>query len=373
MMNKCSPYKFPSIAERLPPPPPFLLLARKELPSFSPFISLISDPKHHNHHQKKTKEKKKMDGPIFVIEASEAESMAKQSGLTVLQLLPALVKSAQALARPPISDYHVGAVGLGSSGRIFLGGNLEFPGLPLHHSVHAEQFLITNLTLNAEPSLKYVAVSAAPCGHCRQFLQEIRHAPDVQILITGDSTDNQSYKNDLANKQQFEPLSCLLPHRFGPDDLLDKDIPLLLETRHNNLSFVGDALLPNGICASFDDLKNEALEAANKSHAPFTNCPSGVALMDCEGKVYRGSYMESAAYNPSIGPVQAALVAFVMGGREGYDRIVAAVLVEKQGAKARQEQTARLLLKEISPKCELKVFHCGSSSSFNGCNNQNSC
>ncbi|KAI5585277.1 hypothetical protein POPTR_006G150600v4 [Populus trichocarpa] len=315
-----------------------------------------------------------MDGPIFVIEASEAESMAKQSGLTVLQLLPALVKSAQALARPPISDYHVGAVGLGSSGRIFLGGNLEFPGLPLHHSVHAEQFLITNLTLNAEPSLKYIAVSAAPCGHCRQFLQEIRHAPDVQILITGDSTNNQSYKNDLANKQQFEPLSCLLPHRFGPDDLLDKDIPLLLETRHNNLSFVGDALLPNGICASFDDLENEALEAANKSHAPFTNCPSGVALMDCEGKVYRGSYMESAAYNPSIGPVQAALVAYVMGGRGGgYDRIVAAVLVEKQGAKARQEQTARLLLKEISPKCELKVFHCGSSSSFNGCNNQNSC
>ncbi|KAJ6913981.1 hypothetical protein NC651_016283 [Populus alba x Populus x berolinensis] len=276
-----------------------------------------------------------MDGPIFVIEASEAESMAKQSGLTVLQLLPALVKSAQALARPPISNYHVGAVGLGSSGRIFLGGNLEFPGLPLHHSVHAEQFLITNLTLNAEPSLEYVAVSAAPCGHCRQFLQEIRHAPDVQILITGDSTSNQSYKNDLANKQQFEPLSC-------------------------------DALLPNGVCASFEDLKNEALEAANKSHAPFTNCPSGVALMDCEGKVYRGSYMESAAYNPSIGPVQAALVAYVMGGRGGgYDRIVAAVLVEKQGAKVRQEQTARLLLKEISPKCEFKVFHCGSSSSFN--------
>ncbi|KAJ6913982.1 hypothetical protein NC651_016283 [Populus alba x Populus x berolinensis] len=252
-----------------------------------------------------------MDGPIFVIEASEAESMAKQSGLTVLQLLPALVKSAQALARPPISNYHVGAVGLGSSGRIFLGGNLEFPGLPLHHSVHAEQFLITNLTLNAEPSLEYVAVSAAPCGHCRQFLQEIRHAPDVQILITG------------------------------------------------------DALLPNGVCASFEDLKNEALEAANKSHAPFTNCPSGVALMDCEGKVYRGSYMESAAYNPSIGPVQAALVAYVMGGRGGgYDRIVAAVLVEKQGAKVRQEQTARLLLKEISPK---KALHLSITKSNDWC------
>ncbi|KAJ6856864.1 cytidine deaminase 1-like [Populus alba x Populus x berolinensis] len=265
-----------------------------------------------------------MDGPIFVIEASEAESMAKQAGLTVLQLLPTLVKSAQALARPPISNYHVGAVGLGSSGRIFLGGNVEFPGLPLHHSIHAEQFLITNLTLNAEPSLKYVAVSSAPCGHCRQFFQEIRHAPDIHILITGDSNSNHNYNNDLANEEQFEPMSC-------------------------------DDKLPNGVSAAFEDLKNEALEAAKKSHAPYTNCPSGVALMDCEGKVFRGSYMESAAYNPSMGPVQAALVAYVMGGRGGgYDRIVAAALVEKQGAQARQEQTARLLLKEISPKCEFK-------------------
>ncbi|KAJ4830506.1 hypothetical protein Tsubulata_047412 [Turnera subulata] len=54
------------------------------------------------------------------------------------QLLPTLAKSAQTLARPPISNYHVGAVGLGSSGRIFFGSNLEFPSLPLHQSVYVE-------------------------------------------------------------------------------------------------------------------------------------------------------------------------------------------------------------------------------------------
>ncbi|KAJ4849622.1 chitin deacetylase cda1 [Turnera subulata] len=93
--------------------------------------------------------------------------MAFQSGLTVLQLLLTLVKSAQTLARPPISNHHIGAVGLGSSDRIFFGSNLEFPGLPLHQSVHAEQFLLTNLSLNAEPSMLNLAVSAAPYGHCR--------------------------------------------------------------------------------------------------------------------------------------------------------------------------------------------------------------
>lgn len=105
----------------------------------------------------------------------------------------------------------------------------------------------------------------------------------------------------------------------------------------------------------------EALEAANNSHAPYSGCPSGVALMDCEGKVYRGSYVESAAYNPSLLPVQAALVAYIAGGGGGYERIVAAALVEKEGVKVIQEDTARLLLKKISPKCEFRVFHCRSN------------
>ncbi|KAJ4832997.1 hypothetical protein Tsubulata_005301 [Turnera subulata] len=96
------------------------------------------------------------------------------------------------LARPPISNYHVCAVGRGSSGRIFFGSNLEFPGLPLHQSVHPEQFLLTNLFLNAEPSILNLAVSAAPYGHCRQFLQELSHAPSLQIVITNDNSNGNN-------------------------------------------------------------------------------------------------------------------------------------------------------------------------------------
>ncbi|XVF88743.1 hypothetical protein PTKIN_Ptkin19aG0076000 [Pterospermum kingtungense] len=302
-----------------------------------------------------------MDPTRFVINSAEAEQMAKQSDQTVLQLLPSLVKSAQALARPPISNYHVGAVGLGSSGRIFFGVNLEFPGLPLNHSVHAEQFLITNLSLNAEPRLKYLAVSAAPCGHCRQFLQELRGAPDVKILITSseDEKENKISNNCNNKNQEFTPLSDFLPHRFGPDDLLEKDVPLLLEPHRNGLSFCSD--LCNGKINgdNDDDLKYAALEAANMSHAPYSRCPSGVALVDVEGKIYKGSYMESAAYNPSLPPVQAAIIAYVAsGGGGGYERIAGAVLVEKADAVIKQEHTARLLLQSISPKCEFQVFYC---------------
>ncbi|XP_068338937.1 cytidine deaminase 1-like [Pyrus communis] len=298
-----------------------------------------------------------MDRPRFVIEASEAESMAKQSNLTVLQLLPSLVKPAQALARPPISKFHVGAVGYGSSGRIFLGVNLEFPGLPLHYSVHAEQFLVTNLSIHSESKLQYIAVSAAPCGHCRQFFQEIRGAQDIQILITSvESGDDNSGLNG------FDPLLLLLPHRFGPEDLLGQDVPLLLEQHENGLSFLSETENLTGDFKLNAELKAAALEAANKSHAPYSGCPSGVAILDSDGKMYKGSYMESAAYNPSMGPAQAAVVAYIVGGGGGYEKIVGAVLVEKADVLVKQEHTARLLFQAISPKVDFRVFHCGSGS-----------
>ncbi|KAL8456527.1 hypothetical protein ACS0TY_034660 [Phlomoides rotata] len=316
----------------------------------------------------------------FVIEPSDAESIAQSLNLpSVLHLLPHLVPSAQSLARPPISNYHVGAVGLGSDGRIFVGVNVEFPGLPLHHSVHAEQFLLTNLAVHRCPRLLSLAVSAAPCGHCRQFFQELRHSSSLQILVTGEENwvDNTQPLEHVS--PDFKPLTDFLPNPFGPHDLLDQETPLLLENHANGLDLLppddahidlnsinltnGDedpCKLSNGNYETSESLLEEAaLEAANNAHAPYSGCPSGVALMDCQGKVYKGSYVESAAYNPSLGPVQAALVAYIAGGGGGYERIVAAAVVEMEGSKVRQEDTARMLLKVISPKCKLRVYYYG--------------
>ncbi|KAK9072020.1 hypothetical protein SSX86_008452 [Deinandra increscens subsp. villosa] len=322
-----------------------------------------------------------MNQPLtkYIIEAKEAESMAKSKNLTLPQLLPSLVKPAQNLARSPISKFAVGVAGLVSDGRIFLGANVEFPGLPLHHTIHGEQFLITNLAANAAgEKLLYIAVSATPCGHCRQFFQELRGISETQIVITDQPEINPDYK----------PLSSILPNPFGPYDLLDERTPLILDKHNNQLSLKDDKLITqNGnsinlstgydeslktdtfktarglqalsLSAGYEEtLETEALKAARESHAPYSGCLSGVALMDCDGKVYRGSYMESAAYNPSMMPAQAALVAYMVAGGDGFEKIVAAVLVEKEAAVVRQEDTVRLFMKYVSPKCDLRVVHC---------------
>ncbi|CAM6050106.1 unnamed protein product [Sphagnum compactum] len=297
----------------------------------------------------------------FVIEAVRAERLRQASGVDMEQFVASLVKPTAAMARAPISKFHVGAVGLGSSGRIFRGVNLEFKGLPLNHSVHAEQFLVANAAQNGEKKLIFIAVSAAPCGHCRQFLQELRAAGDIRILVT-DGKDPEP-----------QPLSYFLPHRFGPEDLLHKDFPLLLESRSNGLhptltsaSAAPVVAAPNGsICTKCDrEIAQNALEAANNSYAPYSRCPSGITLATKTGESFSGYYMESAAYNPGLPPLQAAIVAFVCDGGRDYDEIETAILVETKDAAVQQAPTVHLALEKIAPSCTLHVYEVSAGSKF---------
>lgn len=329
----------------------------------------------------------------FVIEAAEVQRLCKEAGLSEMQYLITLVKPTQLLARAPISRFCVGAVGLGASGRIFKGVNLEFEGLPLSHTVHAEQFLVANAAQHGEVQLRFIAVSAAPCGHCRQFLQEVWGVPEINILIADEHAETQS-------------LLYFLPHRFGPDDL-EESTALVFEPHFHGLSFSSmnspelnsklnfcngdqdvkeDALnLCNGggdvkedtlnLFNSDGDVQEEsihnfsgsedlyqlmvaALKAANSSHAPYSKCPSGIALMSTKGNICTGFYIESAAFNPSLSPLQTAIIAFLCQDGGNYEDIVHAVLVEKKGAVVQQGDTVKLALQKISPKCSVHLFSC---------------
>ncbi|CAK9221827.1 unnamed protein product [Sphagnum troendelagicum] len=288
----------------------------------------------------------------FVIEAVRAERLRQASGVGMEQFVASLVKPTAAMARAPISKFHVGAVGLGSSGRIFRGVNLEFKGLPLNHSVHAEQFLVANAAQNGEKKLVFIAVSAAPCGHCRQFLQELRAAGDIRILVT-DGKDPEP-----------QPLSYFLPHRFGPEDLLHKDFPLLLESRSNGLHPTLTSASATPVKSVFSELQRSALEAANNSYAPYSRCPSGITLATKTGESFSGYYMESAAYNPGLPPLQAAIVAFVCEGGGDYDEIETAILVETKDAAVQQAPTVHLALEKIAPSCTLHVYEVSAGSKF---------
>src|SRR5260370_37272902 len=140
-------------------------------------------------------------GAITVV---DAEHLAKQLDVTVDQLMLNLVPFAALYAEPAISNFKVGAVALGLSGKLYYGANIEFKSEALVFTVHAEQAAVMNAWMQGETGLAALAVSAAPCGYCRQLRYDLSTAATLRIL--------------LPNTKPAS-LAWLLPDPFGPRDL----------------------------------------------------------------------------------------------------------------------------------------------------------
>ena len=90
-------------------------------------------------------------------------------------------------------------------------------------------------------------------------------------------------------------LPQLLPAAFGPRDLGVLD-GLLQPQQHP---------LPHQLT---DRLLLAAAEAATQSYAPYSHSYAGVALQTQDGTLFCGRYAENAAFNPSLPPLQSALI-----------------------------------------------------------------
>jgi cytidine deaminase len=261
------------------------------------------------------------------IPSNDVEWLAGSEGKPAPALMTGLLPLAQTYARPPISNYRVGAVARGASGALYLGANLEFSGQALGFSVHAEQSALSNAYMHEEGGVSAIAVTAAPCGHCRQFMMELSPEGGIEVIVSKSSAK----------------LSTLLPMAFGP-----KDLGLgygALPVKEVDLAVSG---------AASDEAVAAAVAAARRSWAPYSKAPSGVALQTKAGRVHKGSYIENAAFNPSLPPFETALAALIVAGEDGAN-ISRAVLVEVEGASISQRRAAEAALSAIAPALRLQV------------------
>lgn len=256
------------------------------------------------------------------IAAPVVAQFLRSSGMSIEQLMLALIPLAQKFAIPPISKFFVGAVALGASGSIYFGANYEFVGQALSFTVHGEQAATAHAISRGETGMQMLAVSAAPCGYCRQFLYELTTASTLQIL--------------LPNKPATL-LTSLVPDAFGPGDL--GVTAALMSPQSHSMT-----LTP----LIHDPVVKAALAAANASYAPYTFSYAGVALKTRDGGIFTGSVAENAAFNPSMSPLEAAIVNLVISGGKSYPDIIEAVLVEATGSKASQAVATRAVLSAIT-------------------------
>lgn len=261
------------------------------------------------------------------IDAKEVETLLKVTGYSEQTLLVTLLSVAASYAIAPISNFKVGAIVRGKTGRLYFGANMEFTGVQLNQSVHAEQSAISHAWLHGETAIKDIAINYSPCGHCRQFINELNGAEKLRIYLP---------------HKKAQTLCHYLPEAFGPKDLGITQA-LLIPVDHG--------LLLDGK----DPLINAAIKAANLSYVPYSKNISGVAIRDTQGRIFSGMSAENAAFNPSLPPLQVALIAMNLAGGEFAD-IQEVVLVEKSDASISHLQNTQAILNTICPSITVMYY-----------------
>ena len=190
-----------------------------------------------------------------------------------------LLKLATCFSVAPISCFYVGAIAVGKSGKLYLGANMEFQGVPLSASLHAEQSAILNAWMHEEREVVALHVSETPCGHCRQFIRELSNLSNLKIHCKG---------------QTFQ-IEDLLPGAFGENrkkghGLLDSTITNLESVKTNPHT-----------------RSQVAINAAQRSYAPYSQSPEGFVAQCLDGHFFSGRVAESIAFNPSVSGVVVAL------------------------------------------------------------------
>ncbi|QDY42440.1 cytidine deaminase [Candidatus Pantoea soli] len=249
-----------------------------------------------------------------VLRPQDVAQLKQASGLDDDALALALLPVAACCAVAPVSRFNVGAIARGVSGHWYFGANMEFLRVPMQQTVHAEQSAITHAWLRGETQLAAITVNYTPCGHCRQFMNELNSGTAIRISLPG---------------RAVQTLGDYLPDAFGPADL---NIAERLMTP-----------VDHGFTLEGDALQQAAIAAANCSHAPYSQSYSGVALQSRSGQIVSGRYAENAAFNPGLPPLQAALILLNMHNLAPED-IQRGVLAETEQAMLSQADATRATL-----------------------------
>jgi cytidine deaminase len=222
-----------------------------------------------------------------------------------------------------VSNYPVGACVLSSVGRVYIGANFEFNGM-LIPTVHGEQCAVHNALVNRRSPTEHItklAVNAAPCGSCRQYLVEIGNPSNLQVVFC--SNDNHF---------SSQPLDKLIIENFGPINLGEKEnvfdhaylaLPqpdmnptpyrsVVQYTNKNGQWISKKASIGDGDSSALQ----YAIEMWKKSYAPYTSVNVGIALKFTgnDDNLVGGMSLENAAYNPSVSAIRGAFsLASIMG------------------------------------------------------------
>ena len=110
-------------------------------------------------------------------------------------------------AYAPYSHFQVGAAVLAESGKVYGGANVE--NASYGATICAERSAIFAAVNAGERKLKAIAVTATPCGMCRQVMREFCDPKAFKVVVAKTADDYKVFT-----------LGELLPESFGPKHLV---------------------------------------------------------------------------------------------------------------------------------------------------------
>jgi len=287
------------------------------------------------------------------------------------ELMALMLEALLPLSVSPVSRFAAAAAACAvDSGHFYGGVNIEFEGVGLNNSVHAEQCLVLNMTMRREGAIEHVATAPAPCGHCRQFFRETYRSETMHTTVfdkqqtTEAGDDDRHHHAAVAtyrvHKRGSQSLLELLPLSFSPADLGCQRVLLQhyqeqprfrIASHESDATHVDQEMLALG------------LAALQLAYAPHTRCYSSAVVRlagsssDSAPRYFSGVYLENAAYNPSLPPFQGAVASMVVAGlgASSLHDIEQVLLLEQHGAQVSQHQATVAALHAIAPTASVHV------------------
>ena len=269
-----------------------------------------------------------------VLPAKQAAEICDAHGISSDELMLLSLGKARDFAHPPISDFFVGCVGReAGSGHLVFGGNLEFVGAHIGNTVHGEGFVFTR-SFSRGTAIETIAIGEAhPCAHCRQYLSEF--APTASLTLI----DPLGHRLKMAD---------LYPWPFDPDYLGEKGI-LAGQIHHAGLE-----LRPHGDLVSAA-VAAKLTELGRRSYTPYGKSPAAIVLTLTDGTLIGGAAIESVSFNPTISPLQAAMIDLFAHGYAATD-IATAAIATADGAQVDYVLHAVDALAAIAPGVALRML-----------------
>jgi len=224
----------------------------------------------------------------------------------------------------PISNFKVGCVARASSGKYYLGANVE---ITLLYNLHAEQASVHNAIVNGEKEITHICLNELPCGICRQFLYEINH--DMVVYVN----DGEYILKDL------------LPYAFSPSDLGNKT--LFKDYKHDSGFTYSNHITNFYINKGLYEIGNHEFR---KSYSPYNKSECVVSLVMSDDTLYNGIYIENCAFNPSILPVLGAISQMILNDYNKDKYRSFCITVGDDNTLDHEEETKYILNKYLSFK-----------------------